>query len=87
MTRCARAPSRRSYGSGRRAAARRLTVDLSRLHFLSVGCAVSLLRPARGAAGHGLIEVRCDRGQCRLLHRLGAGTVPRLVLTEVVRAW
>ncbi|MCX5450477.1 MEDS domain-containing protein [Streptomyces nigrescens] len=69
------------------APARRLTVDLTRLHFLSVGCAVGLLTLARGAAGHELIEVRCDRGQRRMLRRLGAGTVSRLVLTEVVRPW
>jgi len=69
------------------APARRLTVDLTRLHFLSVGCAVGLLRLAMGAAGHDLVEVRCAAGQRRLLQRLGAGTVPRLALTEVVRAW
>ncbi|MFE1176731.1 MEDS domain-containing protein [Streptomyces sp. NPDC058773] len=69
------------------APARRLTVDLTRLHFLSVGCAVTLLTLAGRAAAHELIEVRCDRGQCRTLRRLGAGTVPRLILTEVVRAW
>ncbi|MFE0381458.1 MEDS domain-containing protein [Streptomyces inhibens] len=69
------------------AALRRLTVDLTRLHFLSVGCTVRLLTLARAAAGHDLVEVRCDRGQRRMLRRLGGGTVPRLVLTEVVRAW
>ncbi|MGW7577560.1 MEDS domain-containing protein [Streptomyces sp. NPDC054765] len=67
--------------------ARRLTVDLTRLHFLSVGCAVGLLTLARAAAGHDLVEVRCDRGQCRMLRRLGGGTVARLALTEVVRTW
>ncbi|MFH8632023.1 MEDS domain-containing protein [Streptomyces lydicus] len=66
---------------------RRLTVDLTRLHFLSVGCAVSLLVLARGAAGHDLVEVRCDRGQRRLLRRLGGGTVPPLALTEGVAPW
>ncbi|REK85957.1 hypothetical protein DY245_35195 [Streptomyces inhibens] len=69
------------------AALRRLTVDLTRLHFLSVGCTVRLLTLTRAAAGHDLVEVRCDRGQRRMLRRLGGGTVPRLVLTEVVRAW
>ncbi|MGW7487501.1 MEDS domain-containing protein [Streptomyces sp. NPDC054786] len=69
------------------APARWLTVDLTRLHFLSVGCAVGLLTLARCAAGHDLVEVRCDRGQRRLLRRLGAATLPRLALTEVVRAW
>ncbi|MFE0191149.1 MEDS domain-containing protein [Streptomyces sp. NPDC058989] len=66
---------------------RRLTVDLTRLHFLSVGCAVGLLMLARGAVGHELIEVRCHRGQRRMLRRLGSGTVPLLVLTEVVHPW
>lgn len=66
---------------------RRLAVDLTRLHFLSVGCAVSLLMLARDAVGHERIEVRCHRGQCRMLRRLGGETVPRLVLTEVVRPW
>ncbi|WP_406474150.1 MEDS domain-containing protein [Streptomyces platensis] len=47
----------------------------------------TMLILARDAAGHERIEVRCDRGQRRLLRRLGAGTVSRLVLTEVVRAW
>ncbi|WP_241777603.1 MEDS domain-containing protein [Streptomyces sp. CT34] len=69
----------------RTAAARRLTVDLTRLHFLSVGCAVALLTLARGAAGHDLVEVRCDGGQRRMLRRLGADAVPRLTPTEVVR--
>ncbi|MEU5209220.1 MEDS domain-containing protein [Streptomyces sp. NPDC020742] len=69
------------------AAARRLTVDLTRLHFLSVGCAVGLLTLANGAAGHELIQVRCDRGQRRMLRRLGGGSVPSLALTEVVGPW
>ncbi|MFB7632209.1 MEDS domain-containing protein [Streptomyces sp. NPDC056149] len=62
----------------RTAAARRLTVDLTGLHFLSVGCAVGLLVRVRGAAGHELVEVRCAPGQHRMLRRLGAEAVPRL---------
>ncbi|MFF4604757.1 MEDS domain-containing protein [Streptomyces sp. NPDC001339] len=69
------------------APARRLTVDLTRLHFLSVGCAVSLLTLARRAAGHDRVEVRCAPEHHRLLRRLGGGTVPLLVLTEVGRPW
>ncbi|GAA2673285.1 MEDS domain-containing protein [Streptomyces lunalinharesii] len=69
----------------RTAAARRLTVDLTRLHFLSVGCAVGLLTLVRGATGHDLVEVCCDRGQHRTLRRLGADAVPRLAAREVVR--
>lgn len=67
--------------------ARRLTVDLTRLHFLSVGCAVGLLTSLHDAASHDLVEVRCDRGQRRMLRRLGSGTLPLLALTEVVRPW
>ncbi|WP_066930528.1 MEDS domain-containing protein [Streptomyces sp. NBRC 110611] len=69
------------------APARRLTVDLTRLHFLSVGCAVSLLTLARRAAGHDRVEVRCAPEHHGLLRRLGGGTVPLLVLTEVARPW
>ncbi|TJZ44071.1 hypothetical protein FCH28_31180 [Streptomyces piniterrae] len=71
----------------RTAPSRRLTVDLTRLHFLSVGCATALLAGVSGAVGHELVEVRCDRGQARMLRRLGAGAVPRLAATEVVRPW
>ncbi|MER7988687.1 MEDS domain-containing protein [Streptomyces noursei] len=69
----------------RTAADRRLTVDLTRLHFLSVSCAVGLLTLVRGATGHDLVEVCCDRGQHRTLRRLGADAVPRLAAREVVR--
>ncbi len=65
--------------------ARRLTVDLTRLHLLSVGCATALLTLAGRATGHDRVEVRCDRVQARTLHRLGAGSVPRLAMTEVIR--
>ncbi|MFH9421929.1 MEDS domain-containing protein [Streptomyces sp. NPDC017529] len=65
--------------------ARRLMVDLTQLHFLSVACATALIRLADRAAGHDLVEVRCDRVQARTLLRLGAATVPRLRTTEVVR--
>ncbi|MEV0372084.1 MEDS domain-containing protein [Streptomyces sp. NPDC050636] len=71
----------------RTAPARQLTVDLTRLHFLSVGCATSLLALVSGAVGHERVEVRCDRGQARMLRRLGAEAVPRLTATEAVRPW
>ncbi|UQA96732.1 MEDS domain-containing protein [Streptomyces halobius] len=71
----------------RTASARRLTVDLTGLHFLSVGCATSLLAQVSGAVAHERVEVRCDRGQARILRRLGAGAVPRLAPMEVVRPW
>ncbi|MFG2893423.1 MEDS domain-containing protein [Streptomyces sp. NPDC048248] len=66
---------------------RRLTIDLTRLHFLSVGCATGLLALVRDAAGHDLVEVRCDQVQSGMLRRLGAGTVPRLAAKEVSRPW
>ncbi|WP_234440441.1 MEDS domain-containing protein [Streptomyces rimosus] len=67
------------------AGARRLTVDLTRLHFLSVGCAATLLALAERAAGHDAVEVRCHHPQARTLQRLGADSVSRLFVTEVVR--
>ncbi|GAA5615037.1 hypothetical protein CP981_05805 [Streptomyces platensis] len=51
---------------------------------------VSSMREVMLAAmqrAHPCIEVHCDRGQRWLLRRLGAGTVSRPALTEVVRAW
>lgn len=65
----------------------RLTVDLHRLHHLSVGCATLLLTLILRAAGHDLVEVRCNPAQWWLLRRLGAAGVPRLVPTEVRRPW
>ncbi|UNO43670.1 MEDS domain-containing protein [Streptomyces sp. MST-110588] len=64
---------------------RRLTVDLTRLHFLSVGCATALLTLTGAATRHDLVEVRCDRLQARTLRRLGAAAVPRLATLEVAR--
>ncbi|MFI9048784.1 MEDS domain-containing protein [Streptomyces sp. NPDC053427] len=69
----------------RTAPARRLTVDLTRLHFLSVGCACGLLALVHDAAGHDLVEVRCGPGHRRLLRRLGADEVPRLAAREAIR--
>ncbi|MFG2208146.1 MEDS domain-containing protein [Streptomyces sp. NPDC048638] len=71
----------------RTAAARRLAVDLTRLHFLSVGCATALLTLVRGATGHDLVEVRCAQAQHRLLRRLGADEVPQLAARELIRPW
>ncbi|MFD7664307.1 MEDS domain-containing protein [Streptomyces sp. NPDC059788] len=64
---------------------RRLTVDLTRLHLLSAGCAGALIGLADQAEDHDLVEIRCDHVQARTLHRLGAGAVRRLTTTEVVR--
>ncbi|KIZ17068.1 hypothetical protein SNA_15655 [Streptomyces natalensis ATCC 27448] len=69
----------------RTARARRLAVDLTGLHFLSVGCATRLLALVHGAAGHERFEVHCGQGHGRLLRRLGAGEVPGLTVREVIR--
>ncbi|WP_030798496.1 MEDS domain-containing protein [Streptomyces sp. NRRL S-337] len=69
------------------APARRLTVDLTGLHFLSVSCAVGLLLLVHGAVGHDVVEVRREGGQRRTLCRLGGDELPRLVWEEVVRPW
>ncbi|MEV0601877.1 MEDS domain-containing protein [Streptomyces sp. NPDC050315] len=67
------------------AAAGRLTLDLSRLHFLSVGCAAGLLTLVQGANGLSRVEVRGDPVQLRTLQRLGAASISRLTLSEVTR--
>ncbi|WP_037958277.1 MEDS domain-containing protein [Streptomyces violens] len=59
-----------------------LVVDLSRLHFLSVGCASDLLSLATDAHRHGRIEVRLDRDKARLLVGLGSRYLNHVVLTE-----
>ncbi|GAA0479713.1 MEDS domain-containing protein [Streptomyces olivaceiscleroticus] len=58
-----------------------LVVDLSRLHFLSVGCASDLLNLATDAR-HDRIEVRLDRHQAGLLVRLGCHYLRHVVLVE-----
>ncbi|WFB06387.1 MEDS domain-containing protein [Streptomyces sp. LX-29] len=61
---------------------RRLTVDLTDLHFLSFGCAGDLLSIAHGATGHERITVLCDSYLSLTLRRLGADAVPHLTLAE-----
>ncbi|MEV0260397.1 MEDS domain-containing protein [Streptomyces sp. NPDC050617] len=65
-------------------AAGRLVVDLTDLHFLSVGCAADLLLAAGGAVEGRRTEVRCDAFQARTLRRLGADSLRGLVLAEVL---
>ncbi|MFI8996601.1 MEDS domain-containing protein [Streptomyces sp. NPDC053542] len=60
----------------------RLVVDLSRLHFLSVGCASDLLNLATDAHRHGRIEVRLDHGKATLLVGLGSRYLSHVVLVE-----
>ncbi|MFT2017645.1 MEDS domain-containing protein [Streptomyces sp. 796.1] len=60
-----------------------LTVDLSRLQFLSLGCASDLLVLA--AAGRPPLSVACPPTVARTLRRLGADDLPTLTLIEVSR--
>ncbi|MFC6065501.1 MEDS domain-containing protein [Streptomyces ochraceiscleroticus] len=59
-----------------------LVVDLSRLHFLSVGCASDLLSLATDAHRHGRIDVRLDRAKATLLIGLGSRYLKHVVLIE-----
>ncbi|MEU7486069.1 MEDS domain-containing protein [Streptomyces sp. NPDC042319] len=59
----------------------RLVVDLSRLYFLSVGCASDLLNLATDAR-HKRIEVRLGRHQATLLARLGSHYLRHVTLIE-----
>lgn len=56
-------------------------VDLSRLCFLSVGCASVLLRLAAQAARCERVIICCSPQQARTLQRLGAAQVSRLTFT------
>jgi hypothetical protein len=58
-------------------------VDLSRLCFLSAGCAGDLLRLIAQADGHEHVVVRCSRLHTRTLRHLGAARIGRLVLDEL----
>ncbi|UGY92696.1 MEDS domain-containing protein [Streptomyces gobiensis] len=60
-----------------------LIVDLTRLHFLSIGCATDLLLLASDADGHDRIEVHCVPFQANTLRKLGAELVESLALVEV----
>lgn len=63
------------------AAGQSLLLDLSRLCFLSAGCADDLLRLTATAGCHRVV-VRCSAVQARTLRHLGAGGVVALVLDE-----
>jgi anti-anti-sigma regulatory factor len=54
-------------------------IDLSRLCFLSAGCAADLLRLG-AASGCQQVVVRCSAVQARMLRRLGVGSLSWLVL-------
>ncbi|NLU68599.1 MEDS domain-containing protein [Streptomyces sp. HNM0574] len=67
----------RAAGAGRG----RLTVDLTPLAFLGVGCAAELLRMCAQARTDRVdVTLRCSRFQGRTLERLGSGAVPSLHL-------
>jgi MEDS: MEthanogen/methylotroph, DcmR Sensory domain len=55
-------------------------VNLSRLCFLSAGCASDLLRLAEGPGGCERLIVRCPVPHARTLWRLGAARISRLTL-------
>ena len=58
-------------------------VDLSRLCFLSAGCAGDLMRLIAQAEEHEHVVVRCSRLHARTLRHLGAAQIGRLVLDEL----
>jgi anti-anti-sigma regulatory factor len=60
-------------------------LDLSRLCFLSAGCADDLLRLV-AASGCYRVVVRCSAVQARMLRRLGADSRPELVLDDTAGA-
>lgn len=58
-------------------------VDLSRLCFMSAGCAGDLLRLAAQADGYDRVVVRCSGLNASTLRHLGAAGIGRLVLDEL----
>ena len=60
-----------------------LLVDLSRLCFMSAGCAGDLLRLIARADGYDRVVVRCAGLHARTLRYLGAAGIGRLVLDEL----
>ena len=62
---------------------RSVLVDLSRLCFLSAGCAGDLLGLALLAGDSERVVVRCSPHHARTLQRLGAAQISRLVLAEL----
>ena len=58
-------------------------VDLSRLCFLSAGCAGDLMRLVAQADGYEHVVIRCSGPHARTLRHLGAAQVRRLVLDEL----
>jgi hypothetical protein len=61
----------------------RVLVDLSRLYFLSAGCAGDLTRLIAQADGYERVVIRCSGLPARTLRHLGAARIGRLVLDEL----
>jgi anti-anti-sigma regulatory factor len=61
----------------------RVLVDLSRLCFLSAGCAGDLIRLVAQANGYECVVIRCSVVHARTLRHLGAARIGRLVLDEL----
>lgn len=62
---------------------RQVSLDLSRLVFLSAACAEDLLRLACDASTREPVHVLCRPQQAHLLRRIGAEHLPHLALSEV----
>ena len=60
-----------------------MLVDMSRLCFMSAGCAGDLLRLITQADGYDKVVVRCAGLHARTLRHLGAAGIGRLVLDEL----
>lgn len=58
-------------------------MDLSRVCFMSAGCAGDMLRVIAQADGYDRVVVRCSGLHARTLRYLGAAGVGRLVLDEL----
>jgi hypothetical protein len=67
------------------AASGSVLLDLSQLCFLSAGCAADLLRLAATSGCHRVV-VRCSAVQARMLRRLGADSLPALILDDTAGA-
>lgn len=63
------------------AAVGRVLLDLSRLAFMSAGCAAELLRLVAQADGYERVDVHCTHFHGRVLRRLGSARIGRLTVT------
>ncbi|MFI9025168.1 MEDS domain-containing protein [Streptomyces sp. NPDC053560] len=63
--------------------ARQVSVDMSRLVFLSAACAEDLVQLTRSASSSGPVRILCRPEQAHLLRCVGAENLSHLVLREV----